>query len=712
MMNKSITGLLKVLKWGLLSIVILLAGLFGLFHTSWLQNMLLQKSLAMLQEKLQTEVTAESVDISLFGQDVTLKGVTVKDRQDVDMFKLEQLGVDLDLWSLLNHEVKVKDARVRGLKANVYQVMPDSVPNFQFIVDAFKKDKDKQQVAKKKTDADTAQRLNLDVDQVRLERIKVRYDKHEAELGSLLFKKGKNGRMIAEIRELKTSWVQQTKKGPVDNHLRIGILDYMDMKDYRQAFIDSLCWVTDNHKPRKNSGRPKKGYFDVGHFNLVASMHLRVNHIAKDSLVAQISNLKASDPVSGIDLRNVKAYVEGNKRTLHLKDVSISLPNTKLSIARATMQLPSKKEGRHLAYSTPSVKGTTRLKDISRVFAPVLKGFNEPLQFQTSLTGDDNGMRFSNVQVNTLKKDLVVAASGYIRNLKDKYKLQVHFDINRMTAHGGSKERIINQFTVKKFMMKQLHNLGTIGYRGSFDVLWKREQFEGMLTTATGNLHFNLAIDENNKYLTGMVRTDSFELGKAMDFPGLKKVACKADFKFDISKPRTAIMRRKVGGKLPMGEIYAEVYEAKYKLLHVRNTVATIKSNGAIAEGQINVRGKRVDLLCSFSFTNTNEMQKTKIKPGIKFHGKNDSASVEKQMLKLEKKRLKAERDSLKSAAKAERKAQKKLERARRDSVEAVEKAARKAEKAAAKAAKKAEKAARKAAKKAEKEARKAARGD
>ena len=137
-------------------------------------------------------------------------------------------------------------------------------------------------------------------------------------------------------------------------------------------------------------------------------------------------------------------------------------------------------------------------------------------------------------------------------------------------------------------------------------MLWKCEQFAGRLTTAVGKLDFNFALDENNKYVLGSVRTDSLHFGKAMDMPDIKKVAFKADFKFDISKPRTAIMRKKVGGKLPMGEVNAEVYEAKCGLLHVRNTVLTLKSNGAIAEGNVNVRGKRVDLLCSFSFTNTN----------------------------------------------------------------------------------------------------------
>jgi hypothetical protein len=521
-----------------------------------------------------------------------------------------------------------------------------------------------------------------------LEHIKVIYNSQEAELGSLFYKKGENGRQVAEIRHLKSLWVQQTKKGPVDNQLHVASLNVLDKKDHKLLSVEGLNWMTNNHKPRKNSGKPKRGFFDVGHFNVDANMNIRLEHLAKDSIVAVVTSCQAKDPMSGIDITNLRFRVETDKKIAHIKNFTVSLPNTTLSFDNATMQLPSKKEGRKLAYQTSLIKGQTLLKDISRVFAPVLKNFSEPLQLQVVMSGDDEGMQFRDVRVNTLKKDLTIKATGFIRGLKDKYKLQVHFDVQQMVAQRGSKERIISQFPVKKFMMKQLHNLGRIGYTGSFDVLWKREQFAGLLTTQTGNINFDFFLDENTKYVQGNVRTDSFELGKAMDVPGLKKVACKASFKFDISKPRTAIMRRKVGGKLPMGEVNAEVYEAKYKLLHVRNTVATLKSNGAIAEGNVAVRGKFVDILCSFSFTNTNEMQKMKIKPGIKFHKASDEAK----------------------AAKAERKEQKKLEKAARDSVKQVEKAARKAEKAARKAEKDAEKAARKAAKKAEKEVRKAAK--
>jgi hypothetical protein len=354
------------------------------------------------------------------------------------------------------------------------------------------------------------------------------------------------------------------------------------------------------------------------------------------------------------------------------------------------MTLPSKKLGRKLSFQTTTINGNTLLKDISKPFSKVLYKFHIPLYFQTEMNGNDDLLNFRNVRVYTKGHKLDIFASGHITGLKNKYDLNVHFDVQKMTTTGKEAIRIINEFPVKKFMMKQVDALGRISYRGYFEVLWKREQFFGTLNTSVGALRFQFALDELNKYVTGTASTDSLELGKAMDMPGLGKIASTAKFRFDISKPRTLKMRKRLGGKLPIGDIQAEVKEGSYKKVKVRNVFGEIKSNGAIAEGKVTVKGKRVDLSCAFSFTNTNEMKKTKIKPGISFHGLSAEDKAKKEADKAAKK-------AQKDADKAAKKAQKDAEKAQRD----AEKAAKKAQKEEEKARKRAEKEARKAAKQA-----------
>jgi hypothetical protein len=706
-MKKALLLILKILGGILAVILLLVGGAFAAFHTDAVQKRLVENATQMLSDYLHTTVRIEKANVSFIDQGVRLYGVEIDDQQQRKMFQMKELGVDLKMLPLLHHEVSISQAKIRGLEARLYKPASDSdsVANFQFVIEAFKSKKKPQEDS---VAVDTTQvkkkPMIIDVKKLSLEDIKVSYnDSLQARLGSLHYKKNRTEQHFAEIRDLSTSFVKKTKKGPVDTRVVIGMLNAVGKGTKYQLTIDNLCYQTDNNQPRKNTGKPKRGAFDVGHFDVLAKLDIQVDTLGKDTLVAQVTSGVAEDRGSGLLVKELLLKLNANKRTARLRDVSIKLPNTSLSIASADIQLPSKKEQRPLAFSAPQIKGRVVLKDIARTFAPVLKKFSLPLNLQTQMSGNDNELRFRNVSVSTTDKKLTIAASGRISNLKDKYGLRVHFDVNKLATEGVYAEHVINQFDVKKFMMKQLHALGHFTYQGHFDVLWKKEQFAGVLNTVPGKLNVQLTLDELNKYVLGTVRTDSFELGKAMDMPDLGKITCKADFKFDISKPRTAQMRKVKGGKLPIGSVQADVAEGSYNKMKVHNLIAELESDGAVATGNITVKGKRVDVLCGFSFTNTNEMKKTKIKPGIRFHKMSDEDKAKRDEERAVKAEAKAAAKAERRAARAEAKALKAEQKAERKALKAEEKAQKAEEKAARKAAKAAEKAARKAAKEAAK---------
>ncbi len=685
---KMVWKIVKALAAIVATVVVLAFAVVGVFHSDYVQQHLLQHATGMLQEHLGTHVHINHISVSLLGEDVTLKGVEVEDLQRRKMFQMRELGVEVRLLPLLHRELNISEAHIKGLEAKVYKPASDSdsVANYQFVVEAFKSKKPqapKGEEDKKKK----GKKLTVDVSKVTLEDINFTMnDTLKAHLGRLMYKQSLSGRKTGVIEDLSAAFVQHRKKGPVDTKVSIGMLTLNELKDYWMVDINDLGFATDNHKPHKRTGKPKRGYFDDGHFDVIAKLRLRLDHVAKDSVAAVVSDCQITDRMSGLDVKSLTLKATTNMKHLWLRDVVVKLQNTELAFDKADVILPSKKQGRRLAYRTSTIKGHTLLKDIARPFAPVLGKFSIPLNLQTQMQGDDDGMRFNAVTVSSADKQLVIKALGYITGLKDKYKLHVHFDVNHMATTGSYAEKVINQFAVKKFMMKQLNNLGRIGYRGHFDVRWKKEQFAGCLTTAPGNIDFQFTLDELDKYVFGSTQSKDFQLGKAMGMPDIGNITCQANFKFDISKPRTALMRRRLGGKLPIGHIDATVDEAQYKKLTFRHIEAEINSNGAVAEGNLAVRGGRIDVLFDFSFTNTNEMHKTKIKPRLKFHKKSDEYKAEKAERKAQKDAEKAERKAQKDAEKAERKAKKAEEKALRQ----AEKAKRKAEKAAAKAAKKA----------------------
>lgn len=393
--------------------------------------------------------------------------------------------------------------------------------------------------------------------------------------------------------------------------------------------IDSLCYTTDNGRPRRNTGKPHHGAFDAGHLDLCAAMTVTVSGAGKHQpLHCELSVLNLTDRGSGLRVDSVRLRADLLGDSLRLSDVSIRMPHTTLTFAEGWVVLPDLSAGRTLSYSAPAVTAVTQIRDIAQPFAPVLKNFTTPLHVRCALSGNADGMDFGGVRVQSADRRLDISATGRLRHLRGKHLLHVHFDVSQMTALSGMAERIVNHFAVKKHMMKQLRALGRIGYRGHFDVVYKKESFAGRLRTDHGNIDFHFDIDERNKYLSGTASTDSLQLGRIMDMKELGRIACRAAFRFDISKPRTAQMRRVRGGKLPIGNVEAQVSECHYKFLSMHHLSATIDSDGAEATGRVVEQGKLVDLACNFSFTDTDQMHHLKVKPGIRFHRKSKKATV------------------------------------------------------------------------------------
>ena len=258
-----------------------------------------------------------------------------------------------------------------------------------------------------------------------------------------------------------------------------------------------------------------------------------------------------------------------------------------LTFDEGTLYFPSKKKGKKLAYKTSLISGTTLLKDISRPFVPALRNFTIPLELKVLLSGTDEGMKFSDIHVNTQDQRFALDADGGITNLNEKEELDIRFHVKDMKTTGNVAEEIINQFMVKKFMMKQLKNLGTIGFVGDVIIIWKKEIFQGLLRTDAGNLNVNLVLDEDTKYILGTVRTSGIHLGKVVEMKDIGDVALTANFNFDFSKPRTAQMRKLKGGKLPIGKINATVQKASFKKIHFDDIDVTINSDGAVAQGNL-----------------------------------------------------------------------------------------------------------------------------
>ena len=642
-MKKIITTLSKIVLGIVVLVAILLITAAILLNTQKVQDELAAYATEQLELELGTRVKIKHASVNVFTQKVNLKGLEVEDLEHRKMFEMGRLLVDVNLMNLIANNLVVEEVLLDDVKAKLYKPL-DGPANYQFLIDAFKKDPKQKKEKKEQKDSTQKSAMTLDVNKVELKNIALTFnDTNQVSLESVTYENGWFGKHSGALKNLKGQWGFKKKKGPVTAKFAIGSIKYKGQNTVHHLNLGQVHFATDNHKPRKNHDRPKRGFFDVDHLDVDAQMDLTLDYISEDSLHAVMNHMEAKDSVTGFNLKKMHFDAGIMKERVHLQHIMIQQETTVLKFDSANVVLPSKKLGRKFSFETSRIKGQAQLRDISRPFAPVLKNFTMPLELDVLFSGTDTTLFFRDVHVYTPDKKLQIAAEGRILNLKEKEKLDVGFHIKEMKAQRGVPIQVINQFAVKKLMLNQLDALGTIYFTGDFAVLWKKEVFDGQLRTDAGALAFNFAIDEKTKYVTGSVHSRKIKLGKVLNMDKLDDVGAQATFIVDIHKARTAMIRKKNGGgKLPIGEVKATVFEAGYGGFRLKNMQVEFASNGSQAEGFVSHSKSMMDWDCTFIVNDVDKKNNVKVKPKVKL--KLGNLFKTKQQKEEDKKKAEAEK--------------------------------------------------------------------
>jgi len=602
----------RVAGWIMAIVMAIVIALAVVVKSSYVEDKLIGLATEALSKELQADIKIKHVGIDLLAQHISISGITLKDMEQRDMVKIKEIWVNMQLRSLLHGQLAFRSVKVDDI--DLYLLKPENGPaNYQFLIDGTKKK------PKKKKEEKKGSGMKFDLNGAILSDIHIMYNHEPYDIKQAVYHHT-YGKHSATIHHLTAKWKNYTRKGIVDWNLDSGLIT-VNIEDNGKKNVDvsDLIIRCDNHRPRRNTGKPHHGAFDGGHLDVMTNLSVDILNIGKDTITARLVRGCAKDTVAGVDLTDLKTDIAIIGKKVLLTNAVVQQVTTRLEIPKAELMLPSKKDGTTLSYKADTIYGRAILKDISKPFAPVLRNFTIPLNLRVGIFGSDQGMNFRGIHINTDDEKLVINATGNLHHLTEGRKLTLHFQVHDMVAMPGIKDKIINQFSVKKHMMYQLYALGVIKYHGDFDILWKKQQFRGLLNTEKGDIDFEFEIDGIDKYLTGNVSTDSLKLGELFMLKRLKDIDCSASFRIDISKERTAEMRKQVGGKLPIGSVKADIRKVGYRTIFLKNIVADIQSDGALANGSVTMKGSLTDLMLEFSFTNTDEMHKMKVKPRLKF---------------------------------------------------------------------------------------------
>ena len=155
---------LKVILFLFLFIVLV----FILVLTPPVQHFLTGKVQHYLQEKLKTRIEIGSISFGLSGK-VNLENIYLEDKTKDTLLAGGSVKTHISFLKLFSNEVQIKDIELQNITAKIKRVLPDTVFNYQFIVDAFTSEQNK--------NPDTAQTapMKLNISDVTLENVRLTF---------------------------------------------------------------------------------------------------------------------------------------------------------------------------------------------------------------------------------------------------------------------------------------------------------------------------------------------------------------------------------------------------------------------------------------------------------------------------------------------------------------------------------------------------------
>ena len=131
-MKKAAKIFLKTLLWLVVSLLVIVL----LIQTPPVQNFARKKVQNFLQKKLDTRVEIGKIFIRL-PSTVLIEKVYIEDKQKDTLLYGGRIKANINLFRLFSNEVKISELSLEKITARINRTMPDTIFNFQFIIDSF-----------------------------------------------------------------------------------------------------------------------------------------------------------------------------------------------------------------------------------------------------------------------------------------------------------------------------------------------------------------------------------------------------------------------------------------------------------------------------------------------------------------------------------------------------------------------------------------------
>ncbi|MBA4852205.1 translocation/assembly module TamB domain-containing protein [Emticicia sp. BO119] len=158
--------LTRIFLWFIVGILALVGLIIVFVQSPTGQDFLTKQAVSYLRKKLGTPVSIQKVRFRIPDW-ITLEGVFIPDLKKDTLLAGKRLHIDLDMVGLLSNKVKLNQIELEGIRVNINRTLPDTVFNFNYILEAF--------MSKEVDTTSSSDPFDISLKHVKLNNVKVTY---------------------------------------------------------------------------------------------------------------------------------------------------------------------------------------------------------------------------------------------------------------------------------------------------------------------------------------------------------------------------------------------------------------------------------------------------------------------------------------------------------------------------------------------------------
>jgi hypothetical protein len=483
----------RIVKRVLMGILLLMVILFLLILTPPVQNFIKGKLTNYLEDKLGTRVDLGRVFIRLNG-DLALDDLYMEDQQGDSLLSVHKLRASVNLWGLIRGaDPNISSVEMDGVRIRVHRRPPDSVFNYQYIIDAFASAPDAS------SDTSSSGGTALRLGRISLSDIHIRYADYQSgndldvywqqlssNLERLDLASARYAASQTVFRGLNASFIRRQPVNPPalepndsldtareagDNPMLV-LLDDLLLEDANLQYRDSVTALYSAMNSRSlqlhdlkldldsgayglqsislsstrlqyddlNAPRQKQG-IDYAHLNADVSDLMVENFFMQGDSIAAAVNKLALKEQSGFELQSLRTDLEYGASSARLRNLDLRTPGThiqrELEISYPSIEALSQDPA--AAFARVELEDTRVAVQDILYFAPDLSSaplFSNPsaswnLNLQAS--GTVNNIFLDQAELNGPEK-LSVNMSGRLQNLTNWQEMIANLNIENISA--------------------------------------------------------------------------------------------------------------------------------------------------------------------------------------------------------------------------------------------------------------------------------------